>query len=214
MCFVKKLNWEIENEVHFIFHVVPVQPKMLKNISQILGRNVTHVISRYLWKVTTPKYYRRSENIYMTQFPIILYLMNGYVPIIDCASWAVFCDCWWFIIIRCHAIIRDDIFHYRPFVRRINSPHKGQWREALIFLLICACTNGWVNSRDVGDLRCHGAHYGVIIMWLHILYKNPSPLQFLDINNLYIFICIFVSNSCVCAFCLHICAVHICGRGH
>ena len=30
----------------------------------------------------------------------------------------------------------------------VNSPHKGQWRRALMFSLICACTNGWVNSRQ------------------------------------------------------------------
>ena len=38
------------------------------------------------------------------------------------------------------------------FARRIhrspvNSPHKGQWRGALMFSLICARTNGWVNNR-------------------------------------------------------------------
>ena len=41
---------------------------------------------------------------------------------------------------------------YWPFVKRIhrssvNSPHKGQWREALKFSLICVRTNGWVNTR-------------------------------------------------------------------
>ena len=25
----------------------------------------------------------------------------------------------------------------------VDSPHKGQWHEALIFSLICACTNDW-----------------------------------------------------------------------
>ena len=32
-------------------------------------------------------------------------------------------------------------------------PHKGQWRGALMFSLIFAWTNGWVNNRDAGDLR-------------------------------------------------------------
>ena len=43
-----------------------------------------------------------------------------------------------------------------------------QWRwmhsNTLVFSLICAWTNGWVNIRDVGDLRRHGAYYDVIIM--------------------------------------------------
>ena len=46
----------------------------------------------------------------------------------------------------------------------VNSPHNGQWRRALMFPLICAWTNGWVNNRDTCDLRCHRAHYDVIVM--------------------------------------------------
>ena len=60
---------------------------------------------------------------------------------------------------------------YWPFVRGIhrwpvNSPHKGQWRGALTFSLICAWINGWVNNREAGDLRRHRAHYDVIVMRL------------------------------------------------
>ena len=55
---------------------------------------------------------------------------------------------------------------YWPFVRGIhwspvNSPHKGQWRGALIFSLIWDWINGWVNNREAGDLRRHRAHYDV-----------------------------------------------------
>ena len=39
----------------------------------------------------------------------------------------------------------------------MNSPHKGQWRGALMFSLICAWINGWVSSREAGDLRRHCA---------------------------------------------------------
>ena len=46
----------------------------------------------------------------------------------------------------------------------VNSPHKGQWRGDLMFSLICAWTNGWVNDRDAGDLRHHRAHYDVTVM--------------------------------------------------
>ena len=60
-----------------------------------------------------------------------------------------------------------------PFVRGIHrspvkSPHKGQWRGALMFTLICARINGWVNNREAGDLRRHRAHYDVIVMWRHL----------------------------------------------
>ena len=59
----------------------------------------------------------------------------------------------------CH---HDDVIkwkhfpRYWPFVRGIhrspvNSPHKGQWRGALMFPLICARINRWVNNRKAGD---------------------------------------------------------------
>ena len=62
---------------------------------------------------------------------------------------------------------------YWPFVRGIHrspvdSPHKGQWRGALMFSLICTRINGWVNNREAGDLRRHSAHCGVrVMLWLH-----------------------------------------------
>ena len=58
---------------------------------------------------------------------------------------------------------------YWPFVRGIHrspvkSPLKGQWRGALMFTLICARINGWVNNREAGDLRRYRAHYDVTVM--------------------------------------------------
>ena len=55
----------------------------------------------------------------------------------------------------------------------VNSPHKGQWRGALMFSLICGefmfsliCVwiNDWVNNCDTGDLRRHRGHCDVIVM--------------------------------------------------
>ena len=46
----------------------------------------------------------------------------------------------------------------------VNSPHKGQWRGALIFSLICTWINGWLNNFEAGDLRRKPAHYGIIVM--------------------------------------------------
>ena len=73
------------------------------------------------------------------------------------------------------ANIHDDVIkwkhfpHYWPFVRGIHrspviSPHKGQWRGALMFSLICVWINGWVNNREAGDLRRYRAHYDVTVM--------------------------------------------------
>ena len=48
----------------------------------------------------------------------------------------------------------------------VDSSHKGQWRGALPFSLICALRNGWANNRDPGDLRRHRAQYDInIIVW-------------------------------------------------
>ena len=56
------------------------------------------------------------------------------------------------------------LFYVLLTVCAVNSPHKGQWRGALIFSLIYAWPSGWVNNRDAGDLRRHRLFYDVIIM--------------------------------------------------
>ena len=48
----------------------------------------------------------------------------------------------------------------------VNSPHKGQWRRALMVFFICTWINSWVDNREAGDLRCHHTHYDVIVMLL------------------------------------------------
>ena len=58
---------------------------------------------------------------------------------------------------------------YWPLVRGIhrppvNSPHKGQWRGALMVSLIMAWRNGWVYTGEAGDLRRHLSHYDVTVM--------------------------------------------------
>ena len=39
-----------------------------------------------------------------------------------------------------------------------------RWRGALMFSLICAWINGWVNNRATGDMRRHRAHYVATLM--------------------------------------------------
>ena len=72
-------------------------------------------------------------------------------------------------------INHDDVMkwkhfpRYWPFVRGIhrlpvNSPHKGQWRGALMFSMICARANRWINNQNAGDWRRHCAHCDVTVM--------------------------------------------------
>ena len=69
---------------------------------------------------------------------------------------------------------------YWPFVRGIhrspvNSPHKGQWRGALMFSLICVWINGGVNNHEDGDLRRHRGHHDVNVMSHIVFVINTLP---------------------------------------
>ena len=65
-----------------------------------------------------------------------------------------------------------DGIHRSP----VNSLHKGQWRGALMFPLICVWINGWVNNGEAGDLRRYRAHYDVTLMEV-LLQVNHGPLH-------------------------------------
>ena len=78
--------------------------------------------------------------------------------------------------VTCSIANHDDVIkwkhfpRYCPFVRRIHrspmiSPPKGQWRGALMFSLIYARINGWVNNGEAGDSRRHRAHYDITVMY-------------------------------------------------
>ena len=76
----------------------------------------------------------------------------------------------------------DDVIKWKHFPRYwpfvlgihrppVNSPHKSQWRGALMFSLICAWIYGWVNNRKAGDLRGHRAHDDVTVMFVLTMYR-------------------------------------------
>ena len=100
----------------------------------------------------------------------------------DCPGWTCVQNCLLYMTISSEVVssIKPLLYHddvikwkkfprYQPFVRGIhrsqaNSPHKDQWRGALMFSLIGAWINASVNNRDADDLRRHRAHYDVIVM--------------------------------------------------
>ena len=57
---------------------------------------------------------------------------------------------------------------------RLNSPHKSQWRRALMCSLICVWLNGWVNNREAGDFRRYRTHYDVTVMILTCIPGLPA----------------------------------------
>ena len=72
-------------------------------------------------------------------------------------------------------------------------PAQGQWRGALMFSLICARINGWVNNGKAGDLRRHRAHYDVTVMktkrmmmtpWHGNPFRITSPSLMMGIHRL------------------------------
>ena len=69
-----------------------------------------------------------------------------------------------FIVTDC--LLSIAIMRWLPAVAvsPVNSPHKSQWRGALMFSLICVWINDWVNNCEAGDLRRYRAHYDVIVM--------------------------------------------------
>ena len=90
----------------------------------------------------------------------------------------------------------ETIPRYRPFVREIHrspviSPHKGQWRGALMLSLICAWINGWVNNREAGDLKRHRAPYDVTGYVKLCSYLMKKYSRVLGIVEAYTNVCIF-----------------------
>ena len=106
---------------------------------------------------------------------------------------------------RCHEYIvkhtaHDDVIKWKHFPRYwpfvwgiywppVNFPHEGQWRGALVFSLIGAWINDWVNNREAGDLWCHRTHYDVTIVTyrcfminLHVSVRG-FPLRWSDPNT-------------------------------
>ena len=90
-------------------------------------------------------------------------------------------------------ILHDDVIKRKhfprhwPFVRGIhrspvNSLHKGQWRGALIFSLICVWINGWENNREADDLRRYRAHYDFIVMYMLTSFSHYHAASYVDMH--------------------------------
>ena len=99
-------------------------------------------------------------------FFVVFHFVSGLI-----LSWLFYCRLSCFTLLK--VSIHDDVIkwkhlpRYWPFVRGIhrspvNSPHKGQWREALVFSLICSLNNrlskeswGWLFETPSRSLCLH-----------------------------------------------------------
>ena len=119
-------------------------------------------------KSTSGSFWKQSFNLQQTKPPDDKMFLASVVR----ATSATCPRPWLWALCKPH---HDDVIkwkhfpRYWPFVRVIhrslvNSPHKGQWRRALMFSLIRAWINGWVKNHEAGDLKRHRAHYDVAVM--------------------------------------------------
>ena len=102
--------------------------------------------------------------------------------------------------------IHDDVIKWKHFPRYwsfvrgihrspVNSPHKGQWRGALMFSFICVWINGWVNNREAGDLRRNRARYDVNVM---IRLKSRGHVTLSPITGMINLVPLLKSSHCTC----------------
>ena len=88
----------------------------------------------------------------------------------------------------------DDVIKWKNFPRYwtfvrgihrspLNSPHKSQWRGALMFSLICARINGWVNNDEAEDFRRYRTHYDVTVMFQYNMMLHKALIQH---NNVHV----------------------------
>ena len=61
----------------------------------------------------------------------------------------------------------------------VNSPHKGQWRGALMFSLICVWINDWVNNREAGVLRQVMRSFDISLLLASTSCRTMDPFDLL-----------------------------------
>ena len=120
---------------------------------------------------------------------------------------------WIHVILASDTCHHDDVIkwkhfpRYWPFVRGIhrspvNSPHKGQWRGALMFSLICVWIDSWVNNREAGDLRRYRAHYDVTVMIWYVPVKKSDKI-WADDKHTDCEACAYLFMFCILVFLQH-----------
>ena len=96
--------------------------------------------------------------------------------------------------------------HYWPFVHWLVTgefPSQRPVTGTLMFLLICAWINGWVNNGKAGDLRRHRAHYDITVMVIQqCSHRSNVPRttfwsvqNFMQMQNQFTSHCLWVSIS-------------------
>ena len=111
----------------------------------------------------------------------------------------------------CQTMVSSNILGTIPMmtpsngnIYRVTGPScQDQWRGALMFSLICAWINDWVNIREAGDLRRHRDHYYVIVMPEG--YDRKDTQHWLALTNVFkiLIIDVLFNLSLICPLLLH-----------
>ena len=131
-------RWAIQIQEMFFFHTIPYLKDQI-------------VYNRYVWEQGLLDY---VWNRYLADQSFI---NTHLVPKLS-RVWP------WHLYIHMMTSSNGNIFRVTGHLSPVNSPRKGQWRGALMFTLICAGINGWVNNREAGDLRRNRGLYDVTVM--------------------------------------------------
>ena len=167
---VSRCHWIITLEITFYLTNMKIPPVMINQHTKSCFVTSGHEMG-YPWHIATgqrhhngcwclsansaPGHRQQPHRPQWSQVMIIIVILRN-----------IYIACLWW---RRKMETFSAFSRYRPFVRGIhrspvNSPHKGQWRGALMFSLIWAWKNGRVSNRYVGDLRRHRAHYDVTVI--------------------------------------------------
>ena len=170
--YISKWKWFFSP----VYQDLGTRHRYLRQGKVIASHNILWDASTQLcleYMLLVPKYVYQSSNAYLrTIYPINMHMLLSLDVVIssvlhdDVIKWKHFARCWPFV----------RGIHRLPGFLPVNSPHKGQWRGALIFSLICAWTkrlikqsSGWWFSTPSHQLWRHCNVMDVCGPFIHIL---------------------------------------------
>ena len=135
---------------------------------------MAHCHFKHVCTGTIPK----SSNGFCTSFQCILSILLLLCIALYCVLMSYFM---YFMANKYIYLKKSNGNIFRP---PVNSPHKRQWRVALMFSLICSWINGRLNNGEAGYLRHHRANCDVTLM-LMVHTKGTSTTWRHDSETLY-----------------------------
>ena len=154
------------NEIHLIlFYLI----MFIMCVILLYLQTSRHIDSHNLWPYAMRDQLSNLDHIFIhvsMYLHVIIYILSW---IMNCHNSTIGNDNFLVVVNNGDVIKWIHFPRCWPFVWGIHrspmhSPHKGQWRRALIFYLICVWINGWVNNHEAGDLRRQRDQYDVTVM--------------------------------------------------